>query len=784
MDAVPEIRVLARRLNRSRRLLEQLIADRERLERRLRSLRVRLADEQAAHREDTRRAEEAREKLQRLRRELRSATAERARLQARVDRAAANLDKLRPALKAAIRQRDRARQSSAAGKSEIVRLTANVAALQETAREQDELLARIDASRADLVAEVLALAQSLRSRSPWRRRRRSVAGVERVLDRLIALDAGRRAVRADPADPARPAAAAGRPSRIERPLAAASVHVVDVAGITADALLAHEGAEYVVLVDGTVELAASAPAALAACLHGCHAPSVAVPVVHDDLTGERLPDWMSLEAAALLLEAMPSAGRTRVSFAPLTCCAVSTATLRELLPDGDRLDLRGSLLVADVLLRAAATGVELVVATDALAVSATAARPGEDAPRRELRPLRRRHGRRSVRRALDTRAASVGPATWLLASLEAVQDRPARLGELLAETLPVRYLLPELTSDTFRAAERAGLAVRGMQELGLDARLLVQRDDASAVRALTGVEPAPYARPGDLRGAVGTTAAVVAAHPAALPAARRTAFAGESLLPAVYVQSAAALRSVDASGCLVVAPHAEMAGAVDAGPVAQVAAVELGVDEDVFQPRGDEPDTAGTLQVTAVLHPPTAGPVLRLLEELRERLDGEVSIVTIGAEAASLEAEGVEPGEWADRHLGNVEAEALAAVLARSDLLFATDRDVDPALVLAATVCGAAPVIHGGGPAAELVADGQTGVLFEGEARSRGLQELLALTTDWRRLRGLQTQAVRWGHGRSKLRMALSEYLAYERAHRARFSARPAKPAATADVVS
>jgi len=188
----------------------------------------------------------------------------------------------------------------------------------------------------------------------------------------------------------------------------------------------------------------------------------------------------------------------------------------------------------------------------------------------------------------------------------------------------------------------------------------------------------------------------------------------------------------------------------------------------------DGSKAGGPLRVVAMVRPRTARrqplATIAVLEELRRRHGDEVRVSTFGCYADELRE--LHPGAEAilERHLGLLSRAEVAGLLRESDVFL--DMSVYQAFgrtALEAMACGATAVVPNVGGVWEFVRQGQNALAVDTLSPEGALAALGALVSDRALLARLREGARETAARYSATRAALSEYVLFERAHRARF---------------
>jgi len=211
-----------------------------------------------------------------------------------------------------------------------------------------------------------------------------------------------------------------------------------------------------------------------------------------------------------------------------------------------------------------------------------------------------------------------------------------------------------------------------------------------------------------------------------------------------------------------------------------VAKVEASIDRELFTPGtgGSGANADGPLRVVAMVRPRTARrqplATITVLEELLARHPGEVQVSTFGCYIDELRellgAGGSESEAILERHLGLLSRAQVAELLRESDVFL--DMSVYQAFgrtALEAMACGATAVVPNVGGVWEFVRQGENALAVDTLSPDGALHALGELTQNRDLLRCLQAGALETATRYSAIRAALSEYVLFARAHRARF---------------
>jgi hypothetical protein len=219
-----------------------------------------------------------------------------------------------------------------------------------------------------------------------------------------------------------------------------------------------------------------------------------------------------------------------------------------------------------------------------------------------------------------------------------------------------------------------------------------------------------------------------------------------------------------------------------------VAKVEASIDGELFAAATDgasaderKPATSASeappLHVVAMVRPRTARrqplATIAVLEGLLQRHPGQVRVSTFGCYADELRellGGGARSQAVCERHLGLLSRAEVAELLRASDVFL--DMSVYQAFgrtALEAMACGATAVVPNVGGTWEFVRQGENALAVDTLSPDGALAALGELASDRALLARLREGARETATRYSAIRAALSEYVLFERAHRARF---------------
>ncbi|HEV3071627.1 MAG TPA: glycosyltransferase [Solirubrobacteraceae bacterium] len=532
-----------------------------------------------------------------------------------------------------------------------------------------------------------------------------------------------------------------------------------------------------------------------------------------------LPAWLTVAGMGVVVaNGMPGAA-TPLPFLNGFCYTIKRAVIEAVgLLDEERF-AAGYCEENDYSLRARAAGFGLAVVSDAYVHHAKSRSYGAEA-REELahasyEAFLEKHGQEEVSAQVAQVEADAGLEP-VRAAVTRNSANPRAVAELLAgpkgEPLSVVFLLPGLAHGGSGGSHSLYQETRALRSLGVPARIMLPRWDME--RAAAVYEDAQeifeaFADEEDLSVRTADADVISATHhkSVALLSAireRRSDFLAayyiqdyEPFFTAPYVAQEAVASYTALPEMLLFAKSHWLCNVVAERHGLFVAKVEASIDRELFTPgagrsRADPRETGvpgasgpganadGPLRVVAMVRPRTARrqplATIAVLEELLARHPGEVRVSTFGCytdELRELLGAGA-PGSGSEaiieRHLGLLSRAEVAELLRESDVFL--DCSVYQAFgrtALEAMACGATAVVPNVGGVWEFVRQGENALAVDTLSPQAALQALSELTHDRKLLRRLQAGALDTAAGYSAIRAALSEYVLFSRAHRARF---------------
>jgi GT2 family glycosyltransferase/glycosyltransferase involved in cell wall biosynthesis len=498
------------------------------------------------------------------------------------------------------------------------------------------------------------------------------------------------------------------------------------------------------------------------------------------------------------------------------CYAIKRKVLERVgLLDGGRF-AEGYCEENDYSLRARAAGFQLAVVDDAYVYHAKSASYGVEG-RAELAQVHyerflEKHGREEVQ-ALVAAQEGDGALALLRAAVAEAVASPRAVAQLLggSQSMPlsVVFLLPGLAHGGSGGSHSLYQEARALRGLGVPARVMLPRWDMA--RAAAVYEDAheifeAFADEQDLAERTRDAHVISATHhkSVALLAAireRRSDFLAayyvqdyEPFFTAPYIAQEAVASYTALPDMLLFAKSHWLCNVVAERHGLSVAKVEPSIDREVFtaratRSRADSPRSgesavsepretfsgSGPLRVVAMVRPRTARrqplATVAVLEELLARHPGEVQVSTFGCYADELaELLGGSARAIQERHLGLLSRATVADLLRETDVFL--DMSVYQAFgrtALEAMACGATAVVPAVGGVWEFVEHRSNALAVDTLDSEAALAALGDLVGDRELLERLQAGALATATRYSATRAALSEYVLFERAYRARF---------------
>jgi len=536
-----------------------------------------------------------------------------------------------------------------------------------------------------------------------------------------------------------------------------------------------------------------------------------------------LPSWLTVDGMGAVVAGGSLRAAPSLSFLNGFCYAIKRGVIERVgLLDEERF-ADGYCEENDYSLRARAAGFQLAVVDDAYVHHAKSASYGVEGraelARANYESFLDKHGREQVQalvvameadRGLEPVRAAVAERIANPRAVASLLGRPtggSPLGDPDGEPLSVAFLLPGLAHGGSGGSHSLYQETRALRSLGVPARIMLPRWDAERAAAVyedAGEVFQTFADEDDLAEQTADADVISATHhkSVALLGAireRRSDFLAayyvqdyEPFFTAPYIAQEAVASYTALPDMLLFAKSHWLCNVVAERHGLFVAKVEPSIDRELFgvggseshPPRSGGPGSGGRaevngpLRVVAMVRPRTARrqplATTAVLEALLSQHPGEVQVTTFGCYADELrELLGV-GGSRSDlvleRHLGLLSRAEVAELLRESDVFL--DMSVYQAFgrtALEAMACGATAVVPSVGGVWEFVEHGHNALAVDTLTPEGALGALGELASDRELLERLKTNARATATRYSAIRAALSEYVLFERAHRARF---------------
>jgi hypothetical protein len=522
-----------------------------------------------------------------------------------------------------------------------------------------------------------------------------------------------------------------------------------------------------------------------------------------------LPAWLTVDGMAVILERGAPRLDWRPPFLNGFCYAIRRRAIEAVgLLDEERFP-EGYCEENDYSQRVRQAGYELAVADDTYVHHAKSRSFGAEGraelAKRNYELFLQKHGRGEIGKLVSEMDADEG----LEAVRAAVAQRsssPAAIAPLLERPdgpLHVVFLLPGLARGGSGGSHSVYQEARALRRLGIPAQIALPRWDGE--RAMEAYEDAEsifqsFDDGDDLAAKTADADVISATHHKSVAMLAEIRSRRSDFLPAYYVQdyepfftasylAEEAIASYTAlPDMLLFAKSHWLCNVVAERHGLFVEKVEASIDEELFTVTGREPDAEGEprrtlpLRVLAMVRPRTARrqplATVAVLRSLKEELGSDVSVGTFGCYADELRE--ILPGaeDVLETHLGMLSRAQVADRLREIDVFL--DMSVYQAFgrtALEAMACGATAVVPAIGGATEFVEHGRNALVVDTFGTAGALAALRSLAGDGALLERLKLGARETARRYSSVRAALSEYLAFERAHHARFGGATARAA-------
>lgn len=532
-----------------------------------------------------------------------------------------------------------------------------------------------------------------------------------------------------------------------------------------------------------------------------------------------LPAWLTTDAmGAVVADISPHAAPSGplcgvlLPFINGFCYAIKRGVLERVgLLDSERF-AAGYCEENDYSQRARAAGFQLAAVEDSYVHHAKSASYGAERPqlaRANYETFLDKHGREEVQAlvAAMERDDALAPVRAAVAErLASPRAVASLLGGSDGEPLRVAFLLPGLAHGGSGGSHSLYQEARALRSLGVPARVMLPRWDMARAAAVYGHMEVfeEFADEQDLAERTADAHVISATHhkSVALLAAireRRSDFLAayyvqdyEPFFTAPYIAQEAVASYTALPDMLLFAKSHWLCNVVAERHGLFVAKVEPSLDRELFaggagggpgftggtgDGPGSERSASDPLRVVAMVRPRTARrqplATIAVLEELLAQHPGAVQVSTFGCYADELrELLGADADAHPilDRHLGLLSRAEVAELLRESDVFL--DMSVYQAFgrtALEAMACGATAVVPAVGGVWEFVEQRRNALAVDTLTPDGALQALGELVGDRALLEQLKAGARATAARHSAIRAALSEYVLFERAFRARF---------------
>jgi GT2 family glycosyltransferase len=509
-----------------------------------------------------------------------------------------------------------------------------------------------------------------------------------------------------------------------------------------------------------------------------------------------LPDWLTVDGAAVAVERGAPLIDARLPFLNGFCYAIKRAVIDAVGYLDDERFPTGYCEESDYSQRARDAGFELAVVADAYVYHAKSRSFGTEVrnelARRNYELLRAKHGPEQIDTLVTSMEADATLAPVRAAFAEHTSE-PAALASLLASpderTLSVTFILPGLPYGGSGGSHSVYQEVKGLRSLGVRAQIALPSWDWERAQATyPDAEEVfqTFAGSDDLAAATAEANVISATHYKSVAMVKALRETREDFLPAYYVQdyepfftaryiAEEAIASYTAlPDMLLFAKSHWLCNVVAERHGLRVEKVEPSIDERLFTSSGrlDHPGK-GPLRVVAMVRPRTARrqpfATLAVLERLQRELGSRVQVATFGCYADELGEVAPEDAGALDGHLGLLGRREVADLLRRSDVFL--DMSVYQAFgrtALEAMACGCTVVVPEIGGVWEFIEHERTALAIDTLDPDSAVEALASLAHDRERLWQMQTDARARAARYSITRAALSEYVLFDRIHRAR----------------
>jgi GT2 family glycosyltransferase len=509
-----------------------------------------------------------------------------------------------------------------------------------------------------------------------------------------------------------------------------------------------------------------------------------------------LPDWLTVEGMALIVERAEPRADARLPFINGFCYVVKREVIDAIGYLDEERFAEGYCEENDFSHRAYRRGFALGVADDAYVYHAKSRSFGvegrDELAKRHYQTFLEKHDRDEIERLVSEMEADRALAP-LREAVARASTSPAAIAPLLSGggrvPLEVVFLLPGLAEGGSGGSHSIYQEVLGMRDLGISARIVLPH--TAWERARSTYDNAEdvfevFSDEQDLAARTSKADVISATHFKSVALLGRLRELREDFLAAYYVQDyepfftssgeadlEEALASYTAlDDVLMFAKTHWLCNVVGARHGVRVHKVEPSIDERLFRPLADGERDERPVRILAMIRPRTPrrqpSSTITLLEQLLKQMPGQVEVRTFGCRHVEL-TRFTRSAQILDGHMGVLSRRAVAEQMRHADVFL--DMSMYQAFgrtALEAMACGCTAVVPSVGGVWEFVEHEQNALALDTFDLDRCFDELAALIGDRVRLRGMQSSARACAERFSILRAALSEYLLFEREHRRR----------------
>jgi GT2 family glycosyltransferase/glycosyltransferase involved in cell wall biosynthesis len=517
------------------------------------------------------------------------------------------------------------------------------------------------------------------------------------------------------------------------------------------------------------------------------------------------PGWLTVDGAAFALREGSQCVNASLPFLNGFCYTIKRAVIDAIGYLDEERFAEGYCEENDYSQRARDAGFELAVVDDAYVFHSKSRSYGaagrQELARSSYEVFRAKHGAEQIDAAVAGMEADA-TLTPVRAAFAERTSSPEALTALLAGTarrpLSIAFILPGLPFGGSGGSHSVYQEVKGLRKLGISAHIALPHWDWERARGAYADAAEVFQTFGDHDELAAVTAdadVISATHYKSVAMLRALRERRLDFLPAYYVQdyepfftaphiAEEAIASYTAvPDMLLFAKSHWLCNIVAERHGLPVSKVEPSIDSELFRPMEDR-RSDGPLRVAAMVRPRTERrqpyATITVLERLLHERADAVEVVTFGCYADELREIAPDAHVIAERHRGLLARESVAQLLRDSDVFL--DMSIYQAFgrtALEAMACGCTVVVPAIGGVWEFLEDSGNGLAVDTLSSDEVFNTLVSLSEDEERLERLRQAARETASRYSVERAALSEYLVFEQAYRARFGDTPLAAAAS-----